>query len=155
MKNSATSKQNRGKWLILLIFILCCAAILPLSWNAIQAQRAQQKTMKALKKAISDITAALKTDNCFSTVIAPARALSAGARSVDGVFPRLSHAPGEFAELSHALVLSSDQFGVQVKIADCQALRLELPEIKKRCDACHELFNPQAKSRGLQNTWGS
>ena len=90
MKNSATSKQNRGKWLILLIFIFSCVAILPLSWNAIQAQRAQQKTMKALKKAISDITAALKTDNCRSTVIAPARALSAGARSVDAVFPNLA-----------------------------------------------------------------
>ena len=147
MKDAASTIKNRGKWLILLVFILSCAAILPLSWSAIQAQRAQQKTMKALKKSISDITAALKTEHCRSAVLAPTNALIAGARRVDAVFPRLSQAPGEFAQLSRALVRSSDQFAAQAKIADCQALRLRLPELKKRCDACHELFNPRAKTK--------
>ncbi len=137
--------SNHGKWLILLIFILSCAAILPLSWNAIQAQRAQQKTMKALKKSISEITLTLKSEHCADALIAPANALKTEAQNVERVFPRLSQAPGDFALLSRALVRSSAQFSVQARSADCQALRLQLPELKKRCDACHELFDPQRK----------
>lgn len=139
----AKPNKNNGKWLILLILILSCAAILPLSWNAIQAQRAQQKTMKALKKSISDITAALKTNRCDTDVLVSASALSTQARNVEAVFPRLSQAPGDFAKLSRALIRSSDEFSAQAKIADCHALRTRLPELKKRCDACHELFHPQ------------
>ena len=138
-------KKNNGKWLILLIFILSCAAILPLSWNAIQAQQAQQKTMKALKKSIAEITMALKTDQCAGAVLAPADALYTQARNVEAVFPRLTQAPGDFAKLTRALIHSSKDFSAQAKIADCQSLRLQLPELKKRCDACHEIFHPQPK----------
>ncbi len=138
-------KKNQGKWLILLIFIVSGAAILPLSWNAIQAQRAQQKTMKALKKSIVEITSALKSEQCADRVIAPANALKTQARNVELVFPRLSQAPGDFAKLSNALVRRSDAFSAQAKSADCQTLTAQLPELKKRCDACHELFDPQRK----------
>lgn len=145
--NAETAKphKNRGKWLILLIFIVSCAAILPLSWNAIQAQRAQQKTMKALKKSMSDISAALKTEQCAGAVVAAADQLKTEARNIDLVFPRLAQAPGDFAKLSRTLVRSSAEFSAQAKFADCQSLRLQLPELKKRCDACHELFDPQRK----------
>ena len=155
---AAKPKNNRGgnnwgKWLILLILILSCVAILPLSWNAIQAQRAQQKTMKAMQKSIREITAALKTERCRADVLAPANALETQARSIETVFPRLSQAPGDFAKLSHQLMRSSDAFTAQATIstkgsptgAGCQALRLQLPELKKRCEACHELFHPQPK----------
>ncbi len=138
-------KNNLAKWLILLILILSCAAILPLSWNAIQAQRAQQKTMKAMKQSISEITAALKAERCASAVLAPASALNTQANTVETVFPRLNQAPGDFAKLSRALIRSTDEFSAQAKFADCQILRLRLPELKKRCDACHELFHPQHK----------
>ena len=150
---AAKPKNNLGKWLILLILMLSCAAILPLSWNAIQAQRAQQKTMKAMQKSIREITAALKTERCRTDVLAPANALNTQAREVETVFPRLSQAPGDFAKLSRQLMRSSDAFTAQATIstkgsptdADCQALRVQLPELKKRCDACHELFHPQPK----------
>ena len=148
-------KPNKswGKWLILLILILSCAAILPLSWNAIQAQRAQQKTMKAMQTSIREITAALKTERCRPDILAPANALETQAHNVETVFPRLSQAPGDFAKLSRQLMRSSEAFTAQATIstkgsptgADCQALRLQLPELKKRCEACHELFHPQPK----------
>ena len=147
MIKDQSSRKNRGKWLILLIFFLSCAAILPLSWQAIQAQRAQQKTMNALKKSIGDIAAALKSDRCSGAMLASANALVTQARSVEGVFPRLSQAPGEFAQLSRALIRNSEEFRAQVKIENCQALSVRLPELKKRCDACHELFNPQRKQK--------
>ena len=137
------AKQNRGKWLILLIIILSCATILPLSWNAIQAQRAQQKTMRALKQSLREITTAVNSERCHSAAVAPARALNSQAHNIDNVFVRLSQAPGEFARLSRALVLVGDEFSAQAKFGDCQALRLQLPEIQKRCDACHALFHPQ------------
>ena len=140
---SHQAKANLGKWLILLVFILTSAAILPLSWHAIQAQRAQQRTMKALKKSLSDIETALKTDNCRNTLWAPANALLAQARGVDGVFPQLSQAPGEFAALSRALVRSSAQFATMTKTLDCEQLKLNFPPLKQRCNACHELFDPQ------------
>lgn len=143
MSNFAKGRQNRGKWLIVLIFILSCAAILPLSWSAIQAQRAQQRTMKALKKSLSDIEIALKTANCHAELLAPANALLTQALGVDRVFPRLSQAPGDFAKLSRALVRSSTQFELQVKSRDCAELRSRFPALKQRCDACHEQFDPQ------------
>ena len=143
MKNADNKKQNRGKWLILLIFIVSCAAILPLSWNAIQAQRAQQRTMKALKKSISDISAALKTEQCAGAVGSAADELETEARNIELVFPRLAQAPGDFAKLSRALMRSSEEFSAQTRIAGCQSLRLQLPELKKRCDACHEIFQPE------------
>ena len=127
----------------MLIFILSCAAILPLSWSAIQAQRAQQRTMKALKKSLSDIEIALKTANCHAELLAPANALLTQALGVDRVFPRLSQAPGDFAKLSRALVRSSTQFELQVKSRDCAELRSRFPALKQRCDACHEQFDPQ------------
>ena len=144
--SASTSRSNRGKWLILLIFIVACATILPLSWNAIQAQRAQQKTMKALKKSLSDISAALKNAPC-SAVLAPTAALNTQAHNVESVFPRLVKAPGNFAKLSRALIQSSDEFSAQAKSADCHALSLQLPELKKRCDACHEIFHPEPKRK--------
>lgn len=147
MSALAKAKQNRGKWLILLIFILSCTAILPLSWNAIQAQRAQQKTMKALKQSMSDIAAALQTERCRSAVLVPAQALNTQAHNIALVFPRLSQAPGDFARLSRALALDSEAFSAQAKFAGCQALRLRLPELKKRCEACHEIFYPQAQPK--------
>lgn len=145
MRDAAKATQNRGKWLILIVFIISCAAILPLSWNAIQAQRAQQKTMKALKQTMSEIAAALKTERCRSAVLASASALSTQARNIELVFPRLSHAPGDFSQMSRALVLASDEFSAQAKIADCQVLSLRLPELKRRCETCHEIFHPQPK----------
>ena len=145
MSEFAKAKQNRGKWLILIVFIISCAAILPLSWNAIQAQRAQQKTMRALKQSMSEIADALKTEQCRSAVWPSANALSTQAHNIERVFPRLSHAPGDFAQFSQAMVLASDEFRAQAKTADCQVLRLQLPELKKRCDACHEIFHPQRK----------
>ena len=154
-KSTAKPKPNKngGKWLILLILILSCAAILPLSWNAIQAQRAQQKTMKAMQKSIREITDALKTEHCGMGVLASANALETQARNIETVFPRLSQAPGDFAKLNRQLIRSSAAFTAQATIstkgsptgADCQVLRLQLPELKKRCDACHELFHPQPK----------
>lgn len=143
----AKAKQNRGKWLILLIFILSCTAILPLSWSAIQAQRAQQKTMKALKQSMSDIAAALQTERCRSAVLVPAQALNTQAHNIALVFPRLSQAPGDFAQLSRALALDTDAFSAQAKFADCPALKFRLTELKKRCEACHEIFHPQAQPK--------
>ena len=143
MSNLAQRRGNLGKWLILLIFILSCGAILPLSWNAIQAQRARQDTMKALKKSLGDINSALKAERCASAMLAPANALVLQARSVDRVFPQLSQAPGEFASLSSALVRSSTQFAALAETRDCEQLKLNFPALKQRCTACHELFDPQ------------
>jgi hypothetical protein len=147
MSNLAQGRGNRGKWLILLILILSCGAILPLSWHAIQAQRAQQSTMKALKKSLTEIESALKTERCRSAVLAPANALVAQARSVDAVFPQLSQAPGEFAHLSRALVRSSVQFAALAKMRDCGQLKLNFPALKQRCNACHEQFDPQRSKK--------
>ncbi len=149
MSNVAQVRGNRGKWLILLILILSCGAILPLSWHAIQAQLAQQRTMKALKKSLTEIESALKTERCRNAVLAPANALVAQARSVDGVFSQLSQAPGEFAHLSRALVRSSAQFALLAKIRDCDQLKLNFPALKQRCTTCHELFDPQRTKKPM------
>jgi cytochrome c556 len=138
---SASPGTNRAKWLILAIFVVSCGLILPLSWQAIQAEQRQSALMKSLKKSLDEIEKTLRNPRCEPKKLAPAFAkLASQTRAIDATFPRLSLPASEFAQFSHALSVDSARFAANSQRSSCQSQEPALSEIKNRCGACHKTF---------------
>ena len=130
--------MKKSSMLLIGIFGLALAIVLPVSWKVMQAELAQSRNMRAMGDQL-DVMERMSGDCRLEPLQKAAQDLTTASMQIDGAFAYLSEGSKDFRLLSAAMRTQAKRFSDQSKTAGCAVLT-ELSTLKNQCKQCHEQF---------------
>jgi cytochrome c556 len=131
---------NSGLLWVLLVMLLALAIVLPISWMAIQAERKQSESMKAMAKQLKALDVMNKAGCVPEKLTQTMQQLLLQTQRINAAFPILAGSKSEFPKLSGAMERSAISAQAEIANSGCVALPQQLKMLKQQCQNCHDQF---------------
>jgi cytochrome c556 len=135
---------NSGLLWVLLVMLLALAIVLPISWMAIQAERKQSESMKAMAKQLKALEVMNKTGCVPEKLAQTVQQLLLQTQRINAAFPILARSKSEFPKLSGNMAHSAELARAEIARIGCPALSQQLKTLKQGCQNCHMQFRQSA-----------
>ena len=124
-------------------FVTAVLVIVPITWNAMQAELAQSRNMTAMRDSLEKIEQLAATTSqekrCPASLRDASHRLTQASGEIDSAFSYLAGGSEQFRQLSQALQTQVQRFSTMSQSSTCVAAS-ELAALKQQCKQCHEQF---------------